>query len=125
MEQDSNTFRYLIKIAGKILFVIGLVLNILMVFFGLWPSVIYILIMLAGAGMFSLNKHSKINFPSFQSLGDRLKKLASTGIPSPNYKAIVHLFKTALIVFSVLILIGLLSIWVSQDYFKKRDTIND
>lgn len=62
----------LIALTGRILFIIGIVLNILMVFFGIWPSLIYLLIAILG---FCLLKISE------KDLGERnymiLKKFIS------------------------------------------------
>ena len=51
--ENKSIFRYLIKIAGKALFIIGLAHNILMIFFGFWPSLIYLFAMVTGVGMYN------------------------------------------------------------------------
>jgi hypothetical protein len=45
----NYTFKSLINTTGKVIFVIGLILNICMLFFGVWPSLIYLLLMMFGA----------------------------------------------------------------------------
>ena len=80
MALRNNTYRILINIAGKILFVIGLVLNILMLFFGFWPSIIYIIIMFSGMGMISFNK--KINIKESNNDNKRNIKINMQAIPA-------------------------------------------
>lgn len=123
--QDTNTFKYLIKIAGKILFVIGLVLNVLMVFFGFWPSLIYLLIMLAGAGMFSFNKEANIKKYSLQEIGRKI--MNSLRFPSLklNSKAFEIVVKRILLISLGVFFISITILWLAQSYFKKRDTRND
>lgn len=119
----SNTFRTLIKIAGKILFVLGLALNICMIFFGFWPSLIYVLIMLLGAGMVVINKNADTQIPintvrtSLQEIISSTKKIDGKTIQSAVITAVIPVI--AFLGVSVFILM------LGQDYFKKRNTIND
>nr|WP_067062727.1 type II secretion system protein GspG [Mucilaginibacter sp. L294] len=67
----NNTFKSLISTTGKVIFAIGLVLNICMVFFGVWPSLIYLLLMLFGAAIVSFIGKDDIiglNFSSIKNL---------------------------------------------------------
>ena len=128
MTNLSNTFKALIKVSGKILFVIGLVLNICMLFFGFFPSLIYILIMLAGAGMVTISKNadteefvnSEANWftKSYNTLLSSFKKTDGKLLVQQILK---NVFLTILILFvsaaSIIVL--------TQNYFNRRDTINN
>ena len=127
MDHLTNTFKSLSKIAGKILFVIGLVLNICMLCFGFWPSFIYILIMLAGAGLIDINKNTdtkdfvdnESNWlrKSYNTIAASLKQTDSQSI----LKILKNVFVTILAIFVLIIS----AFALAQDYFKKRDTINN
>jgi len=127
--RNYNTVRYLTKIAGKILFIIGLTLCILMLLYGFWPSLIYILILLAGAGMFSLNKGVDIETTSLRERGEKLKRFLRRfpGFPLPRFSAerLALVTKTVLLSFLGLVLAGSLILWLAQGYIKERDTRND
>lgn len=122
-----SIFKALIKITGKVLFIIGLTLNICMVFFGFWPSFIYIIIMIFGTGMIFLFKdidpQKKIDG---QSRG--WKKVVFTTISlinSTSIKSLKVLLTTIMIViFGVFIIAVAISVF-GQAYFKKRNTIRD
>ena len=126
MDVVPNTFKVLMKIAGKILFVIGLVLNICMIFFGFWPSLVYLLIMLAGAGMITLNKDTGTSShldaganwieKSFNTMLVSLKNVDKEFAKDMLKKITITLMIVFALCISVLIF--------GQDYFKKRDTIS-
>jgi len=125
MDHLTNTFKSLLKIAGKILFVIGLVLNICMLCFGFWPSFIYILIMLAGTGLIVLNKDADGEqfvdpdthwfTKSYNTIAASFKKADAQSVQ----KVIKNVFISLL---TILVLI-IVSFVLAQDYFKQRDTI--
>lgn len=104
----DNTNQILLKTTGIILFAIGLALNICMIFFGFWPSWVYILLMLLGAGMIILAR--KINTRSL--------------LPDITVKKIRKLLLTALIICVAVLGSILMIAFLSQDYLKKRNTIN-
>jgi hypothetical protein len=124
MSDLYTTFRELIKISGKILFIIGLVLNICMLFFGFWPSIIYILIMFCGIIMVIINKDIKINYKK------NVNKVIS---PIRNYlksTIIIHFkYKLALKFFcffiSIIIILSTVAFFVSRQYMKRKNTINE
>lgn len=123
----QNTFRALIKIAGKILFVIGLVLNIYMIFFGFWPSLIYVLIMLAGAGMITVNKNIDVK-SLFNTNTERARKIIPSIISSVqkvDAKSVQNTLKTAAITVLAVFVLAISILVLGQGYFKKRDTISD
>lgn len=101
----KNTFKSLIKTTGKVVFVIGLVLNICMIFFGMWPSLIYILLMLFGAGAVYITENYK-----------------TTNV---TYPAIKKLLTIILISFFGVIAIITIVFFLSNDYRKNRDTLNE
>lgn len=127
MDHLTNTFKSLLKITGKVLFVIGLVLNICMLFFGFWPSFVYILIMLAGAGLVILNKGTDNEqlvdtdahwfTKTCNTIVVYFKKTGAQSIE----KAIKNIFISLVAIFVLIIAAFLLL----QGYFKKRDTINN
>jgi hypothetical protein len=128
MTNFSNTFKALVKVSGKLLFVIGMVLNICMLFFGFFPSLIYILIMLAGAGMVTISKNAGTEgfvncdanwfTKSYNTLSSSFSK--TDGILLVQ-QVLRKVFLTILILFvsaaSVIVL--------SQNYFNRRDTIHN
>lgn len=116
--KNSNTFRHLIKVAGKILFVIGLVLNILMIFFGFWPSFIYVLIMLGGAGMFSFNKDVAFKNISINDIKEKAKAAINA---DTTFLVVRTVFLTVFGLTATVVIF----LWFSQDYFKRRDTVTD
>ena len=107
------------------MFVIGLVLNILMVLFGFWPSLVYILIMLVGAGMFSFNKNVDIKKYSLREVGRKITSSLRFPVLKFNSKTFGHVVKMILLTSLGLVLIGISILWLAQGYFKKRDTRND
>jgi hypothetical protein len=127
MNNPSDTFKSLIKIAGKILFIIGLVLSICMLFFGFFPSLIYILVMLAGAGLVTLNKNTDVQefvnvntnwfTKSYNTLLLSFKKTDSQSVQ----RILKTVFLTILILFVSIASIMMLG----QNYFSRRDTINN
>lgn len=124
MEALSNTFRSLIKIAGKILFILGLVLNICMIFFGFWPSLIYVLIMLLGTGMVVLNKNTDTPQPSINTVRTSLNKLVSS-VKKIDGKVIQSAFITAAVTVMAFLVLSVCILILGQGYFKKRNTISD
>lgn len=116
MGELTDTFRRLIKLTGQTLFVIGLVLNICMLFFGIWPSFIYLLIMLVGAGLVIANKNGKAI-----SKEERVFSwvLAFLGRIQNKYLCPV------LIAATLTFLLGFGVILLNQDYFKRHRTIDD
>jgi|GEM_PF-1094738 len=126
MDHLTNTFKSILKIIGKILFIIGFLLSIYLLLWGFWPPLFCILITLAGAGLVMLNKDADTG-----QLGDTdthwftkicnaiavsFKKTDAQSIE----KVVKNVFITLVTIF-VLIIVVFLSL---QDYFKKRDTIN-
>lgn len=126
MDHLTNTFRSLLKIAGKILFIIGLVLNICMLFFGFWPSLIYILILLAGAGLVILN-NDVAHEPFIDTDTGWLRKSCNTVIASfkrTDRQSIEKVIKHVLISLFAIIVLIISGFVLLQGYFKQRDTIN-
>jgi hypothetical protein len=113
---EPNDLRYLIKLAGKVLFVTALIIAALMMLAGFWPSLFVVLMLLAGAGMVSVNK-MQFGRPRLNGLKNALSQV--------RLSAVVLVLKRALVVFVVFIIAGLLIAWVSKDYFKTRDTRSD
>lgn len=127
MDDLSNTFKSLLKITGKALFVIGLMLNICMLFFGFWPSFVYVLIMLAGAGLVMLNTGADNAqlvdtdthwfTRTYNTIAVCFKKTNTQSIE----KVIKNIFISLVAIFVSIIAAFLLL----QGYFKKRDTVNN
>lgn len=126
MNNLTNLFRGLIKLAGKVVFVIGLVLNILMLFWGFWPSLIYIFFMLFGAGLIVINKD--VSLQNNFNWNDIKKEIATLNfkiIKIDYNKSLSVLIKTFFIS-SIVVLASIIFIYYfGQSYFKKRNTIND
>lgn len=101
----SYTFERLFKTTGKVLFVTGLVLNICMVFFGIWPTPVYFLLMLFGAGMIYLTKKTKTPGITYAAVK----------------KTITLILLSCLCIFSIIILVFIFS----KNYFKKQDTLKE
>ncbi len=124
MDNYSKIIRGLIKISGKILFVIGLVLNICMVFFGFWPSIIYLLFMFLGGFMIFTNKDvdTSVKFDlqnfNFKSLGSNLKK-------EDFEKSVVSSIKTVFLTLTITTIAVIGFFYFSQSYFKKENTKQD
>ena len=126
MDQLTNTFKSLLKIAGKILFVIGLVLSIYALSWGFWPPFACILIVLAGAGLVILNKDA-----DNEELGDndthwftKILNTVASFLKKTDARSIEKVVKTTLIIL-IATFISIIAVFsLSQDYFKKRDTIN-
>ena len=121
--ENNNGFNYLMGLTGKVLFVLGLSLNILMLLFGFWPSLIYIIIMLLGAGLISYNKNNS------GTTGARIKgifgNLRTPAIQLPDGKTVLSVGRSLVLAFLGIILTAILFYYFSQDYFKKRTTYND
>lgn len=126
MNNLSDTFRALIKISGKILFIIGLVLSICMLFFGFWPSFIYILIMLAGAWLIVINRDTDTQ--QFVDINANwLKKSYNTiavSLRKADMGSAKRVVGTVFISLLAIFILIISTIALGQDYFKKRDTIN-
>ncbi|RPD42373.1 type II secretion system protein GspG [Chitinophaga barathri] len=105
---ENNNIRPLINLAGKVLFVIGLVLNVLMIFFGFWPSLVFLLIMLAGAGMFSLNRD-----------------VPEINIPENIIRSVAPSLKIVFITLLAVIAGGVLLMLLTRNYSKASTTRND
>lgn len=126
MNNYSKIIRGLIKISGKILFILGLVLNICMVFFGFWPSIIYLLFMVLGGFMIFTNKDvdTSINY-------DFLKQLNFKDIFSSNSskedleKKAVYFVKTTFISLTAIIIFISLFFCFSEPYRKVTYTKED
>jgi uncharacterized membrane protein len=124
MKSTSKILKGLIKISGKILFVIGLVLNICMMFFGFWPSIIYLLFMLLGGFMVYTNKDVdtsvQFNFKNFnfRNLGNNFNK-------EDFEKSVVSSIKAVFftIIITTIAIVGFF--YFSQSYFKNEDTKKD
>jgi hypothetical protein len=113
---EPNDFRYLVKLAGKVIFITALIICALMMLAGFWPSLLVLLMILLGAGMITLPK-----IPLETSRLDGLK----TALSQVRLSAVPIVLKRALAVFAVFIIAGVLIAWVSKDYFKARDTRSD
>ena len=101
----NSTFKNLISTTGKVIFAIGLVLNIGMVFFGIWPSLFYLLLMLIGAAIVSIiEKGETISF---------------------NYASIKKLLGVVAITCISVITITIAILFFSKNYFNKRDTLSE
>ena len=101
----NRAFKSLFNTTGKILFIVGLVLNICMVFFGVWPSGIYLLLMLLGAGLVSVTKKSEPITITYATVKKSLLIAMVTAI-------------------SVIFLV-VVAFFFSRNYFNKRDTLNE
>lgn len=111
----------LFKLAGKTIFVIGLALNILMIFFGFWPSLIYIFILLIGAGLIYIDKSKPSQFSDsdYHEKWYWFKQITNQFNINEFYQIII----TSIITYITLIVIGLSLIYLGSNYFKQRDTI--
>jgi uncharacterized membrane protein len=126
MNNLSDTFRSLMKISGKILFVIGLVLSICMLFFGFWPSFVYILIMLAGAWLVFINKDTD-NSQFVDTEASWFKKSYNTlaaSIRKTDMRSAKRLIGAAMVTILAIFILIISALVMAQDYFKERDTIN-
>jgi general secretion pathway protein G len=110
-----------LRLTGKVLFIVGLTLNVLMLAFGFWPSLFYLLIMLLGIVLFGY----KIDFSNAGRLLSGLQKLRLPSFPLPNKNVLKTVLKNILL--AVLgIAIGVsMFYFLSQDFFKKRKTYAD
>jgi hypothetical protein len=125
MEKDRSILRYLLLITGKTLYITGLVLIILMILFGLWPSLSYILLMLAGAWLVYLGRNWRFNTETFRWAWNGFKNVPGFNLPKPDLNRINEILKTALLVFFGLLLIIIMGFWVASDLVKKKYTVND
>jgi hypothetical protein len=101
----NNIFKSLTITTGKIIFAVGLALNICMIFFGVWPSLIFLLLMLLGAGMVSVAGKS-----------EPLKL---------NYASVKKSINVAFVSLISIIAVAVVFFLFSKNYFKKRDTLNE
>lgn len=127
MNNLSGTFKALIKVSGQVLFIIGLVLNICMLFFGFFPSLIYILMMLAGAYM---AVHSKdTDTQEFVNVNANwLRKGYNTLLLSfkkTDNQSVQRILKTVFLTILILFVSIASIIMLGQNYFSRRDTINN
>jgi uncharacterized membrane protein len=98
-------FKSLTITTGKIIFALGLALNICMIFFGIWPSLIFLLLMLVGAGIVSVaGKSEPLNL---------------------NYATVKKSINVALVSLISIIAVAIVFFLFSKNYFKKRDTLNE
>ncbi len=104
---SKNSILKTITIIGNILFIIGIVLNIGMVFFGLWPSLLYIILMILGTILIVSAKHVK--WKSVKININLIKRLISR---------IVIVFLGFMLIYTILYLSTI-------NYFKKKYTIRD
>lgn len=101
----NNTVKNLISTTGKVIFAIGMVLNIGMVFFGVWPSLIYLLLMLIGAALVSIIERGEtISF---------------------NYTSIKKLLTVVVVTCISVITVTITIFFFSKNYFNKRDTLSE
>jgi general secretion pathway protein G len=126
MDNYSKIIKGLIKISGKILFILGLVLNICMVFFGFWPSIIYLLFMALGGFMIFTNKDvdTSIDYVFFKQLN--FKSIFSSS-SSKEYleKTAMYFVKTTFVILISIIILVSLFFYFSESYFKASNTKDD
>lgn len=127
MDAQPNFFKSLVKISGKVLFVMGLLLNILMIFFGFFPSLIYVLIMLSGAGMVAFSKDFET--PEYVSTDNTnwFKKSANTvqsTIQNTDTRSVQHGIKKVFFIVLIVLVTAISIIVLGENYFNKRDTIS-
>lgn len=127
MDNLTNTFKSLLKFSGKALFVIGLVLNICVICFGFWPSFVYILIMLAGAALVALNNNDTDHEQFVDADANWFKKsynAIAASFKKTNQQSVEKIIKNVFITLLAIVVLLISALVLSQDYFKKRDTIN-
>ena len=100
----NYTFKSLINTTGKVVFAIGLILNVCMLFFGVWPSLVYLLLMLIGAATVYITANDITIF---------------------NYALIKKSITIVAITCLSLIIITIAVFFFAENYFNKRDTINE
>jgi uncharacterized membrane protein len=126
MDRLTNTFKSLLKIAGKILFVIGLVLSIYLLCWGFWPPFVCIVITLAGAGLVILNKDAD-NEQLVHTDTHWFTKICNTieaSFKKTDARSIEKIVKYTLTTLVAIFILIIAAFSLSQGYFKKRDTIN-
>lgn len=126
MDNNSKIIRELIKISGKILFILGLVLNICMVFFGFWPSIIYLLFMALGGFMIFTNKDvdTSVNYDFLKQLN--FKNIFSSSSSKEDLeKTAIYFVKTTFITLTSIIILISLFFYFSEPYFKVSNTKED
>lgn len=127
MDNLTKTFKSLLKFSGKALFVIGLVLNICMICFGFWPSFIYILIMLVGASLVALNNDTEQEQLVDTDAGWLTKSYNTIAIyfKKNGRQSIEKIIKNVFIILLAIVVLFISAFVLSQDYLRKRDTINN
>jgi hypothetical protein len=119
-------FKLLIKILGYILFVLGLILNICMVFFGFWPSLIYLVFMAFGGFMVFTNKDvdTSISFDFLKNLN--FKNIFYNNLSKEDLeKNITYFVKITVITLAVIIILISLFFYFTVSYRKASDTKED
>jgi hypothetical protein len=120
------TFRNLILMAGKILFVLGIVVGTCSLFLGFWPGLIYFLIMLAGAGLIAVSQNGVAKYNGFDTDNFRntIASLAAS-IVRADFRLLYTILRTIAICITVVLIVGLTLLIFRQAFFHKSDTLND
>jgi hypothetical protein len=102
-------FYKILRYAGLVFFALGLMLNMAMVFFGLWPSLLYLIFMVCGAIVFFGNKSGS---------RDVVVRLFD------NMAIRKFLSRTATFLLTAIVLVtGIF--FLSRDYINRLNTISD
>jgi hypothetical protein len=117
MENDEKTFRELLKTTGKVLTVIGLTCIILMLFFRIWPSMIYFLILLTGIVLIKYS--DKIPLDTFIEGVHKSMKFCNVTF---RYDSYIRLVKILILSLAGFMIITATLLIVSDNYFKKINT---
>jgi hypothetical protein len=98
-----------------------------MLFLGFWPSFIYILIMLTGAGLIIINKDTDTQ-EFVGTDANWLKKVYNTitaSLKQTDSQSILKVLRNVLVILLAIFVLIISAFVLAQGYFKKRDTINN
>lgn len=127
MNATSNTMKELLKIAGRVLFIIGLIGIVFSLLVGFWPGAGAILLMLSGAVMiaYSNSMFSDANWPGAAHVTGRVEDGARALLQQIDTEKLKRALRTIALAFAAFFLLIIVLFILGQNYFKARDTRAD
>lgn len=122
----SKFQKTLYRLAGKTLFVLGLSLCVLMLFFGFWPSLLYIIILVIGILLLRYDESDENDVIEDPSKKQWSKvKTIFTNLKPIKFTQLKHVLTTAILTYIAVIIIGISIVFLGKNYLNQRDTITE
>ncbi|MEI6949014.1 type II secretion system protein GspG [Paraflavisolibacter sp. H34] len=123
--EGPGTWNYLVRLTGKTLFILGLVLLVLGLLSGFWPAPAFILLLLLGAALLSAPGFAPFKMVPVRFSEERVRGALLRAFSPPATRLFFHVLKTALLTFLALTAASVLLLLLAQGPIKKRDTRAD